>query len=166
MILVSIARSLASLEACHISRDTLRTVMDTFNRGGDEIRSVPRTAPQPFPSKVFLVVCALFSPLPTWCSKKICHLSHKERVSLMLTCMYYIADRSILRHKIERPKQDVDFVYVPGKNQPRKELFPVTLVPSTNLRCLKCPEPKNLRLWSLRSLMAHLSDKWVLHMLQ
>ena len=63
------------------------------------------------------------------------------------------------RHKIERPKQDVDFVSVPEKNPPRK-LFVVILEPATNFRCLKCPEPKSLRLWSLRSLLAHLSDKW------
>lgn len=42
-------------------------------------------------------------------------------------------------------------------------MFVVVLEPSTNLRCLKCPEPKNLRLWSLRSLQAHLSDKWVFY---
>lgn len=40
-------------------------------------------------------------------------------------------------------------------------MFVVTLDPATQYRCTKCPDSKNLRLWGLRPLQAHLADKYV-----
>ncbi|KAF9528094.1 hypothetical protein CPB83DRAFT_356333 [Crepidotus variabilis] len=62
-------------------------------------------------------------------------------------------------HKIERPRQDIDFCFVPGKNKHRRKLFVVTLEPPVHYRCTKCPDAKSFRLWSLRPLQAHLADK-------
>lgn len=146
----------ASLQACHISRHALCSFLDAADGRGSTIRPLPRAAEQ-LSSEVFLVLYALLVPLSTWCQTKSCNYPSQNGVRYY-SIVYGNIGLILFRHKIERPRQDVDFVPVPGKNQPRK-MFVVILEPPTNFRCLKCPEPRNLRLWSLRSLQAHLSDK-------
>lgn len=67
----------------------------------------------------------------------------------------------IARHDIDRPIQEVDYCCTPGKLLPFRKPYVAVHDPPTSYRCPHCPKPKDLRLWKLKSLLRHLSDKWV-----
>ena len=135
-------------------------ILRSNDDGGDRIGPVPRTIVHHTTKWTLVELLALSWLLPESCPTEGSRAACSNCVSpfeYSLRPIHWFFWN--VRHYIQCPIEDIDFLLVKQKNQPLRAQFFVAFNPPTNYRCDRCIDVRKPRLRRMIPLLAHLLDK-------